>query len=66
MYGFNVSVPSEVKAAAEQRNVPIRNYNVIYRLIEDLRKELTARLPPVEEEELQGSSVKSKNHNIKI
>eukprot|EP01018_Ginkgo_biloba_P016662 Gb_26690 [translate_table: standard] len=48
--GFNVRVPTAVQAHAENRNVEIRLYRVIYELVDDMRKAMEGLLDPTEEE----------------
>ncbi|EDW49131.1 translation initiation factor IF-2, mitochondrial isoform X1 [Drosophila sechellia] len=52
IYAFAVETP-QLKAAKE---VNIRSYNIIYRLIDDLKEQLSSRLPPVEVEEVLGEA----------
>ena len=49
VYAFNVGVPSGVKEKASLAGVPLLSFNVIYRFIDSLKQQLTARLRPVEE-----------------
>ena len=42
--GFNVGVPTAVQAHAENRNVEIRLYRVIYELVDDMRKAMEGLL----------------------
>jgi translation initiation factor IF-2 len=59
VYGFNVTLPSSIKQLASRDRVSIRIYNVIYELIDDVKKELEARLAPeIVEEELGTLQVK--------
>jgi translation initiation factor IF-2 len=46
IYGFNVSAPTNVKRLASRDKVPIRLYNVIYELIDDVKQGLSALLAP--------------------
>ena len=46
IYGFNVTLPSNIKQHASRDKVSIRMYKVIYELIDDVRVELTKRLAP--------------------
>lgn len=46
IYGFNVDSPSSIKQLAGRDKVSIRMYKVIYELIDDVREELSALLPP--------------------
>ena len=44
--GFNVRAPNKVRLAAQQANVDIRYYSVIYELIDDMRTAMGGRLAP--------------------
>lgn len=57
IYAFNTKIPSEALNFANAMNVPIKEHNVIYKLIDDLREEITKRLEPVEEEIKIGKSI---------
>ncbi|XP_028323338.1 translation initiation factor IF-2, mitochondrial isoform X2 [Gouania willdenowi] len=46
VYGFNVGVAPSVRRLAEKNNVPLRLHSIIYKLMEQLRAELSERLPP--------------------
>lgn len=46
VYAFNVKTPSNVKKTAQSKGVPIKNFNVIYKLVDDLKDEISKRLPP--------------------
>ncbi|XP_033823823.2 translation initiation factor IF-2, mitochondrial, partial [Periophthalmus magnuspinnatus] len=46
VYGFNVSVARSVQQVALQKGVPLRLHSVIYKLIEELKQELSQKLPP--------------------
>jgi translation initiation factor IF-2 len=53
IYGFNVTLPSNIKQLAARDKVSIRIYSVIYELIDDVKKELEGLLAPeIIEEEL--------------
>jgi len=39
---------------ANEKKISIRPYNVIYKLIDDVKKEINSRLPPVDAEEVIG------------
>jgi translation initiation factor IF-2 len=47
--GFNVVPDHRAQTLAEQRQVPIRLYNIIYQLTDDLKAALEGRLKPREE-----------------
>ncbi|CAN5346323.1 hypothetical protein BH09PAT4_BH09PAT4_03420 [soil metagenome] len=46
IYGFNVTMPSNIRQAASRDKINIRLYNVIYELIDDVKTEMTKLLQP--------------------
>lgn len=46
IYGFDVSLPSNIKQLAARDKVSVRMYKVIYELIDDVKSELTKLLAP--------------------
>lgn len=46
IYGFNVTMPGNIRQAASRDKLSVRLFNVIYELIDDVRNELTALLSP--------------------
>jgi translation initiation factor IF-2 len=46
IYGFNVTLPNTSKQQAKRDEVTIRQYNVIYELIDDVKEELSRLLKP--------------------
>lgn len=44
---FNVGVPSAIQSMAEKEGVEIREYNVIYELLDDMRKAMEGLLEVV-------------------
>ncbi|CDW52800.1 translation initiation factor IF 2 [Trichuris trichiura] len=56
VYCFNVSVGARAQERADKNNVEIRHHNVIYKLVEDFRKELSSRLPLVQDEIILGAA----------
>jgi translation initiation factor IF-2 len=51
---FNVRIEADAKRAAELQGVSIREYNVIYSLVEDIEQMLTGMLEPRYEEVVHG------------
>ncbi|KAI1285702.1 Translation initiation factor IF-2, mitochondrial [Halotydeus destructor] len=45
IYGFNLKTPSAIASKAKEAQVPIKTHNVIYHLVDDLKKEISDRLP---------------------
>ncbi len=52
--GFNVGVESPAESLAESEGIDIRQYNIIYKMIEDIDKALKGMLEPVYEDKLIG------------
>jgi translation initiation factor IF-2 len=52
--GFNVEPDSAAKRAADTEKISIRNYSIIYHLIDDIEKALKGMLDPVEKKILIG------------
>lgn len=48
IFGFNVKAPGSVKKYADNKNVEVRLYKVIYELIDDVRKAMEGLLDSVE------------------
>jgi translation initiation factor IF-2 len=53
--GFHVVPEDRARQLAEQLGVQIRQYRVIYELLDDLRKALTGLLAPIEHEEIRAT-----------
>ncbi|MDR1488593.1 MAG: translation initiation factor IF-2 [Holosporales bacterium] len=54
--GFNVSVTSSAKNSAKTNNVPIYNSNIIYHVIEEIKRRMAEILPPIIEENYIGEA----------
>jgi translation initiation factor IF-2 len=52
--GFNVKPERNAQSTAEQQKVDIRQHNIIYELIDDIKLAMTGLLDPVYKETLQG------------
>lgn len=46
IYGFNVTVPSNIKQIASRDRVSVRLYSIIYELIDDAKEEMSKLLAP--------------------
>lgn len=55
-----------IKDLAKSKNVEIRLFNIIYRLIDDLKEELSKALPLLPEEEILGKFMKLNHITFKI
>lgn len=47
-------MPQDVRMKAKEKNIEIRLFNIIYRLVENLKAEIEAKLPMTEKEEIIG------------
>ncbi|KAJ8724167.1 hypothetical protein PYW07_008147 [Mythimna separata] len=56
IYAFNVDCPPAVTADAKRKNIPIKPHNVIYRLVDDVKEEISSRIPKRTEEEFVGEA----------
>jgi len=56
IFGFHVVAPAPVRDIAEQRNVEVRIYHVIYELLDDVKKGLEGMLTPEVREEAVGEA----------
>jgi translation initiation factor IF-2 len=54
IYAFNTSLPPTLHKAVESAKVAVRPFNVIYHLIDDLKQEISLRLPPADVEDVIG------------
>lgn len=57
VYAFNVSTLKDAEESARQNKITIKQHNIIYRLIDDIREEMNNSLPPVEVEDVQGNLI---------
>lgn len=46
IYGFNVELPPNIRQITSRDKVSVRLYRIIYELIDDVKEELSALLPP--------------------
>ena len=54
--GFNIKIDSKVKTIAERNKVMIKNYHIIYELLEDLERTMKGMKEPKYEEEYLGKA----------
>lgn len=52
---FNAECAPALAADARARGVAVRRHEVIYRLVADVKDEISARIPLVQEEEVLGA-----------
>ncbi|MDR3358232.1 MAG: translation initiation factor IF-2 [Desulfovibrio sp.] len=62
--GFNVRPTAKVKETAERENVDVRFYNIIYKLVEDIKNAMTGMLAPVQREVYLGQAEVRKTYNV--
>lgn len=56
IYGFNVAASRAMQQLAARRGVPLRLNSVIYKLIDELKDELSSKLPPLVSENVVGEA----------
>lgn len=54
LYTFNVDTPSSIRRCASESGVEIRPFNVVYRLVDALKDDLSKALPEETERVLIG------------
>ncbi|XP_022836371.1 translation initiation factor IF-2, mitochondrial-like, partial [Spodoptera litura] len=54
IYAFNVDCPPALTVEAKKKKIPIKLHNIIYRLVDDVKEEISARIPKRLEEEFVG------------
>lgn len=54
IYGFNVAASRSIQQLAAKRGVPLRLHSIIYKLIDELKEELSSKLPPLRSENIVG------------
>ncbi|XP_061535377.1 translation initiation factor IF-2, mitochondrial isoform X3 [Phycodurus eques] len=47
VYGFNVAASKSILQTASRRNIPLRLHAVIYKMVDELKAEISAKLPPL-------------------
>lgn len=64
IYTFNLNVTDRTRKLAESDGVTIKEHNVIYKLIDDVKSEINKRLRPIEVEEIVGEAIVLKQFDI--
>jgi len=62
--GFNVRAHKEAREAAERLGIEIRYYNIIYDLVDDVKKAMSGLLPPTTRETMLGNAQIQQVFNI--
>lgn len=55
VYAFNVDVLKDAEENANQSKIVIKQHNIIYKMIDDIKDEMNNSLPPIEVEDVQGN-----------
>ena len=61
---FNVRANKEAREAAEQSGTEIRYYNIIYDLVDDVKKAMSGLLAPTQRETMLGNATIHKNYVV--
>lgn len=56
IYTFNTDILQDAKEEMKKEEVSIRTHNIIYKLVDDLKDEMSKLLPPLDEEEVLGEA----------
>ncbi|XP_063367747.1 translation initiation factor IF-2, mitochondrial [Cydia amplana] len=56
IYAFNVDCPAPLVVEAKNKNIGLKKHNIIYKLVDDVKDELSARIPKRQEEEIIGEA----------
>lgn len=56
IYGFNVSAHKSIQQLAEKKGISLRLHRVIYKLLDELKEDLSSKLPPTTEENILGEA----------
>ncbi|XP_043273358.1 translation initiation factor IF-2, mitochondrial isoform X2 [Venturia canescens] len=56
IYCFNTSTTPSAATIVEENKLPVRHHKIIYKLVDDVKGEITKRLPPGEAEEIFGKA----------
>lgn len=56
IYGFNVAASRGIEQLAARKGIPLRLHSVIYKLVDQLKEELSSKLPPLVSENTTGEA----------
>ncbi|XP_062396504.1 translation initiation factor IF-2, mitochondrial [Sardina pilchardus] len=56
IYGFNVEANKPIQQMAAKKSVPVKLHKIIYKLVDDLKEELSSKLPPSMQENVIGEA----------
>ena len=66
IYAFNTNVPDAVRRSAKDAGVAVKEFNIIYKLIDDLRDEIGEKMPVEDIEETLGKAIVQKEFLIDV
>lgn len=66
VYAFNTTIPPNLEKTAQQQEVSVRKFNVIYHLINDLKVQISDSMPLAEVEEVLGRASVLQLFNITL
>lgn len=66
VYGFNVDVIPQALQYANEHQVPIKHHQIIYKLVEDVKEEIGARIPPKDVQEIVGEATVIQPFSISV
>ncbi|CAO3661913.1 unnamed protein product [Rhizopus microsporus] len=64
--GFNVKADKRIQAEAARIGVPVRSYSIIYKLLEDVKEQLSDMLPPIITQQVVGEAAVLQIFDISI
>ncbi|XP_017883166.1 translation initiation factor IF-2, mitochondrial [Ceratina calcarata] len=73
VYAFNVNINKQIEAEVKKKDVTVCFYNIVYKLIDDVKKRINSVLPEVEVEEILGEArvlqqfeIKDRNKRVTV
>ncbi|XP_050589482.1 translation initiation factor IF-2, mitochondrial isoform X2 [Bombus affinis] len=66
IYGFNVEAIKTVEQEATAKGIPLRLYNIVYKLIDNVKAEINSLLPEVNIEEITGEATVLQKYDINV
>lgn len=66
IYGFNVSAHKSIQQLAEKKGISLRLHRVIYKLLDELKEDLSSKLPPTIEENTLGEASVLATFNVTV
>ncbi|XP_022255998.1 translation initiation factor IF-2, mitochondrial-like isoform X2 [Limulus polyphemus] len=56
IYCFNVNISKQVQVLAQEKKIKVKEFKVIYQLIDDIKESINAQLPLVDKEDILGEA----------